>query len=391
MSGRILVVDDNPANVDLLEAHLVGAGYEVIPAYSGAEALSKVQTDPPDLILLDIMMPGINGFEVCRTLKEGEETRFIPVVMVTVLTEVEDRVRALEVGADDFLSKPVDKNELLARVRSLIRVKRLHDQLEQAKRRVEQQNAELIRLQRMRDELVHMMVHDLKNPLSGVFSRLQMLDHYESANMTEWQRRNIRKALQSGQMLLNMITTILDVHRMEEGKLALHLEPVSLRELVDQSISEVVGEAEEANVDVPSDIPTVEIDRSLIRRVLDNLLINAKKYTPRNGEFGVRVRKGEGDTVVVSVWDTGEGIPKEFHEKIFEKFGQVETQAAGQRIGSGLGLTFCKMAVERHGGTIWVESEVGKGSTFSFTLPVKPPASSRNMKDLGIIAQVQSS
>ena len=167
-TARILVVDDHPQNVELLEAYLIPEGYDVITAFDGIEALEKVEEGPPDIILLDVMMPRMDGYEVCKKMKEDEATRFIPIVMVTALKELEDKIKSIESGADDFLTKPIVKIELLTRIKSLIRVKRLHDDLEKSYQ-------ELKDLEKTKENLTQMIIHDLKNPLTGIKANLEIV------------------------------------------------------------------------------------------------------------------------------------------------------------------------------------------------------------------------
>jgi len=365
MPDTILVVDDDVVNVELLEEMLSLEGYRVDKAFDGFQALRRISESPPDLVLLDVMMPGMDGFEVCRRIKADQANRFIPVVLVTALRGTEDRIRGLEIGADDFLSKPVDRGELLARVRSLLRIKHLYDELER-------KNRELLRLEHHRRELTQMIVHDLKNPLTVIMGNIQLL-LLTRKDLDEHVRDILDRAYEGGQDLLRMINTLLDIDRMETGTLELQKERVDRAKLIREVVEDFEGPARSQGVtlgsELPEDLPDVEVDRDLIRRVLENLLANALQHTPSGGRISVTAFP-EGGVLRVSVSDTGEGIPKEYHKKIFEKFQQVEARKRRIRTGRGLGLAFCKLAVEAHGGRIWVESEPGKGSTFSFTLPL---------------------
>ena len=173
----VLVVDDNPQNVELLEAYLVPEKYDVVTASDGLEALARVEEALPDIVLLDVMMPNMNGYEVCQRLKEDDRTRFIPIVMITALKELEDKIRSIEAGADDFLTKPFNKLELLTRIKSLIRVKGLHDELEQS-------FLALKELEQTKDNLTQLIIHDLKNPLTGIKANLEIVD-MEELNETQ--------------------------------------------------------------------------------------------------------------------------------------------------------------------------------------------------------------
>ncbi|MFT5367749.1 MAG: two-component system sensor histidine kinase/response regulator [Candidatus Latescibacterota bacterium] len=360
----ILVVDDIPENVELLEAYLIPENYHVITAYNGIEALERARETPPDIVLLDVMMPQMDGFEVCQTLKNDPNTQFVPVVMVTALKERDDKLRGIEVGADDFLTKPIDRVELLTRIKSLIRVKFLHDDLEKS-------YVELQELQNVKERLTQMIVHDLKNPLTGVKANIEIVGMDDLGETREC----LDAAQRSCDLLFNMIQDLLDISKMEEGKLVLTRETLDLVEIVSPAVREasVPAQAEDKEVvfELPEDLARVNVDRDFIYRTLSNLMQNAIKHSGRGGIITVSASNTE-DKMRVQVKDTGQGIPADFQEKIFEKFGQVETR---QRTGSGLGLTFCKMAIEAHDGKIWVESVEGEGSTFIFEVPLKPPVS----------------
>lgn len=358
-TASILVVDDHPQNVELLEAYLIPEGYDVITAFDGIEALEKVEEGAPDIILLDVMMPRMDGYEVCKKMKEDEATRFIPIVMVTALKELDDKIKSIESGADDFLTKPIVKIELLTRIKSLIRVKRLHDDLEKSYQ-------ELKDLEKTKENLTQMIIHDLKNPLTGIKANLEIVGMDDLGDTQEC----LDAAQRSADLLQNMIQDLLDISKLEDGKLNLILEAVSVEELAIALKSEVEAPAhaenKEIELDIAPDVPTLSMDRALIYRVMSNLLLNAVKHTGRGGTITLRARI-EDDEARIEVADNGYGIPQKYLDTIFEKFGQVETR---QRTGTGLGLTFCKMAVEAHGGRIWVESTEGEGSTFSFALPL---------------------
>jgi signal transduction histidine kinase len=354
----VLVVDDIVENVELLEAYLIPEKYQVITAFNGLEALEKIRTKIPDIVLLDVMMPQMDGFEVCHKLKNDPQTQFIPVVMVTALKERNDKLKGIEAGADDFLSKPIDRVELLTRIKSLIRVKFLHDDLEKSYR-------ELKELQHTKERLTQMIIHDLKNPLTGVKANLEIVGMDDLGETQEC----LDAAQRSCDLLFNMIQDLLDISKMEEGQLSLNSEMLSLSEIVAPSVREIEvpahAEDKEIIVDIPSNLPRLNADRNLLYRTLSNLLINAIKHTGRGGTITIRARQQHNE-LRVEIIDNGHGIPASYLEKIFEKFAQVETR---QRTGTGLGLTFCKMAIEAHNGRIWAESEEGKGSTFIFVIP----------------------
>ena len=363
--GRVLVVDDLPANVRLLAGILKVAGYEVVTAVGGQEALDTVGRAAPDVVLLDVMMPDMDGFEVCRRIRQSPATAVLPVVMVTALQGTADRVQALEAGADDFLTKPVEEVEVLARVKSLVRAKRQRDALERA-------YADLRRAESLRDSLSAMLVHDLRTPLTAIIGPLEMLLEDGSAPFDDIQRELLTMCQRNAHRLLGMVNDLLDIGKMESGEITLERSDVTTAALIEEAVRQTAPLAQEKGLevvcDVAPDLSGFYADEDLLRRVLVNLLGNAVKFTPEGGRVTVSAREAPGE-LAFSVRDTGEGIPPEAFGRIFEKFGQVESRSAGRKMSTGLGLTFCKMAVEAHGGHIRVESEPGKGSVFSFTVP----------------------
>ena len=371
--SSILVVDDTPANLRLLSGMLEEQGYRVRPAPNGRLALRSAKDDPPDLILLDIMMPGMDGCEVCRCLKEDEDLRDIPVIFISALTETFDKVKAFRIGGMDYITKPFQFEEVRARVETHIGLRRLQIELEARNQELAHRNEELVRLEKLRDDLTHMIVHDLNNPLTAILGRAQLM-RLSDEPLTETQQKSLLCIEQAGNKLSRMIRNLLDISRMEEGRLELKWKPVRMEEIVQACVAEVkamkASESHHVTVQMASDLPLVNGDRDLLSRVVMNLLCNGMRYTPVGGEIHVEIERSSEGEVQISVSDTGPGIAEEFQERVFEKFWQVEAKEAGQRVGSGLGLAFCRMAVDAHGGRIWVESEVGKGSTFRFTIPV---------------------
>lgn len=343
---NILIVDDTPANVLLLVRMLTERGYRPRPVSSGKLALEAARAELPDLVLLDVTMPEMNGYEVCEQLKADAALKDIPVIFVSTLNETVDKVKAFRVGGVDYVTKPFQFEEVYARV---------------------QTHLQLRRLEKLRDDLTHMFVHDLRNPLAIIFMFLEVLEFKEAQNLADSTRQLITLARLSAEDLRNMINSILDVSKMGAGEMKLQCEPCDLEALIrgvmttTQSLTgnrTVTFNALESSL-------AISVDVGIIRRVLQNLLSNALRYTPPGGEVHISVTSSP-DEVRIAVTDSGPGIAPEHHQRIFEKFGQVEDKYS--RTGTGLGLTFCKMAVEAHGGRIGVESEVSKGSTFWLTL-----------------------
>ena len=372
----ILVADDVPANVELLFDQLHTLGYRTISAYDGPSALAACFEHRPELCILDVSMPAGNlgvddrstGFEVCRRIKRDPRSARIPVIFVTALNDTTDRVRAIEAGGDDFLTKPHNRLVLGARVRSLIKLKAATDALEESFRKMRE-------LEKVRDDLMKMIVHDLKSPLTTVLATLEMVTDGDFGPITADQRGALGQAEAKAEDLLALIEDLLEVARLEETTITLQLAPTAPAALLSEIIHEwrlrFQQEGVVARCEVADDTPIFEADGTLLRRVFANLIQNAITHSARAVELHLSARL-DGDGVLFTVADNGPGIPKEYQELIFRKFEQVKTPNAPRVRSSGLGLAFCKLAVDAHGGRIWVQSEEGRGSAFHFRLPLHP-------------------
>ncbi|MBI4350262.1 MAG: hybrid sensor histidine kinase/response regulator [Elusimicrobia bacterium] len=366
---KILIVDDTVEIAATLKFTLQQSGYDASICYSGKEVLARIAEDRPDVVMLDVMMPGLNGFDVCRLLKDDPATREIPVIMLSALKEVEDKVRGLDCGADDFLTKPCRDLEVLARLRAHLRVKELHEELKAS-------HEELKKLSALKDNLTQLIVHDLKNPLFSAKGWLELMYKGKAGELNEKQKEFVERVMRSYDLGLDMVNDLMDVMMMEDSRLQLRKAPVDAGELVDGCLKHMeiyfLHQEVSARKRIGAGIRPLNADGQLIRRVILNLMGNSLKFTPRGGAVSVTAKHSRKDRrSVFSVADTGRGIPPEYLGRIFEKFFKVEGSAAvpTHSFGKGMGLTFCKLAVESHGGTIWAESEPGKGTTISFTLP----------------------
>jgi two-component system, sensor histidine kinase and response regulator len=363
----LLVVDDNPLNVEPLCDLLEAMGYRVEKALDGATALRLVEECSPDLILLDIMMPGMNGFEVCRRLKAEPRYARIPVVFVTALSDTDEKVKAIEAGGDDFLTKPFNRPILLARIRSLLRLKDASDEIESSYRKLQA-------LERMKDDLMKMIVHDLKSPLSGVLATLEVVLDGDAGELNADQRQLLFDAQGHGNTMLQLIDDLLELARLEESSLVVERERVEVDRLIRSVAEEWKVRLERGGATLHVDDGAglvIHADAYLLRRVFGNLVGNALRHAGPAVRIEISARpEPQGQAVLFSVADNGVGIPPEYHELIFRKFGSLQRADAAGSVSSGIGLTFCKLAVEAHGGRIWVESEAGKGSAFRFRIPV---------------------
>ena len=373
----ILVADDVPANVELLFDQLHVLGFRAIAAHDGPSALRACFDSKPDLCILDVSMPAgdlgcddrSTGFEVCRRIKRDPRTKNIPVIFVTALNDTTDRVKAIEAGGDDFLTKPHNRLVLGARVRSLLKLKAATDALEESLRKQRE-------LQKMRDDLMKMIVHDLKTPLTSVLATMEMLLDGDFGSLVGEQRKAVGDAESKAEDLLALINDVLEVSRIEEAELTLDLQPIApaalLTEIEHEWEVRFQQEGAKATVEVADDAPVFEADKELLKRVLNNLVQNAVTHSAQAVKIEFKARK-DGEGVLFTIADNGPGIPPQYHEVIFRKFERVKTQGVPRTRSSGLGLAFCKMVVDAHGGRIWVQSAEGQGSAFHFTLPLKPP------------------
>jgi two-component system sensor histidine kinase/response regulator len=366
-SGMLLVVDDDAANREVLSRRLKRQGHRVTTASNGRDALRLMRDSPFDLVLLDIMMPEMDGYEVLRHVKADDRLQHIPMIMISALHEVESVVRCIEAGAEDYLTKPFNPTLLKARIGASLEKKRGRDRETALFEQLQKNYKRLQEVEKLRDDMRNMIVHDLRTPLTAVIVGVQMLE--QQGQLNEQQRDMMSIAVGGGQTLLRMINDLLDVEKMESGSTQLQYEELSAEALVAGAVEQVVPLAADAQTALVTAIgpglPAFRGDRNLLSRTLVNLIANAIKFT-RAGRVTISVSHG-GGAMRFGVRDTGAGIPAEAFERIFEKFGQLDSH---NRVGTGLGLAFCKLAVEAHGGCIEVESTQGTGSTFSFTIPV---------------------
>ncbi|NJM17533.1 MAG: response regulator [Richelia sp. RM2_1_2] len=358
---RILAVDDIPDNLHLVQAILESEGYEVKLVVNGETALAEIQRLPPSLILLDVMMPGIDGYEVTRRIRNNPENDYIPILLVTAFDDA-SVVEGLDAGADDFIRKPFDTEELLARVRSLLRLKHSIDAQKE--------------MTRQREDFVSRLTHDLRTPLVAADRMLNLFLQETFCKISPEMKKAIAAMIRSNHNLLEMVNTLLEVSRFEAGKKTLNFASCNLLSIVEEVVQELSPLAEERdltiefknNLQQAEDASVINGDCLELRRVVSNLIGNAIKFTD---EGGVKVRLSESisDTgqswVKLEVEDTGYGIAQEDQKTIFERF----RQGRNKRSGSGLGLHLSNRIIETHRGKIQVFSQLGKGSLFTFLLP----------------------
>jgi signal transduction histidine kinase len=364
-TADILVVDDTPANLRLLESMLRERGHRVRSFPRGQLALAAAGRRVPDLVLLDVAMPGMDGYEVCRRMKADPRLAEVPVIFVSARAETADKVRAFESGGVDYVTKPFQVDEVCARVATHLALRRLQARVERQNEELKASYERLRELELLRSDLVHMVVHDLRAPLMVVGGYLSLaLKGLGRGGL----REHLRGAQRGAQRLSGMVNTILDVARLEANEVPLRREPVDLGGLAREAMAGVspLADGQRLRWKGARKAAPCACDAELVRRVLVNLLDNALKFTPSGGTVWVSSRAARG-RVGVEVRDSGPGVPKEMRARVFEKFAAVGKR--GARPSTGLGLNFCKLAVEAHGGAIGVDGGRAGGACFWFELP----------------------
>ncbi|MEL7074672.1 MAG: hybrid sensor histidine kinase/response regulator [Cyanobacteria bacterium J06648_1] len=343
--GYILAVDDIPDNLLLVQLALEEEGHHVVLADNGETALRKIKQTPPNLILLDVMMPGMDGYEVTKRIREDKNIPFIPILLVTAREE-SSLVQGLDAGADEFVRKPFQIEELQARVRSMLRFKETIDQ---------------------RENFVSCLTHDLRTPLVAANRMLDLITQEAFGCVTSEQKEAIANIVSSNNNMLEMLNTLLETHHYELGKKTLSFIPVNLPKMVTEVVTELKPLAREKEIELKyhlgSGIPQIKGDRLELRRVITNLMGNAIKFTD-HGSVEVSLSQDAGQ-ILVQVADTGIGISPEDQVAVFQRYHQGNHRRAGK----GLGLYLCQQITNAHGGKLTVDSTLGKGTTFNFILP----------------------
>lgn len=371
--SKVLVVDDSQESVDLLEYFLKPAGYKIIKARDGAEALDIVEKDPPDIILLDIMLPKVNGYEVCEKLKKRQSTFHIPIIMITVLKELKDKIKALEAGADDFLSKPFDSVELLTRVKSLLRIKYYHDEIIKRNQELEKQKEALLREDLLKKELTNLIIHDMKNPLFVIQGNLQMMEMNRSVSPSESSDLYTQRIARSSRSLLRMILNLLDISRLEQKKMEIEPVPTDLNLMVNDIVESFKDipehQSKSVHMRMRDDLPNIFVDKEIFERVLENCFNYIFQNTPEFMSVEVETVETQKGRLQLSITHDGKAIPEEFREKIFLKNAQPELKKAGYKPARGLGLIFCRLALGVQNGKLYLDAENKEKNTFILDIP----------------------
>lgn len=374
-AGDILVVDDTAANLRLLTRWLSGAGFRVRPVDSGRGALEAAAAEPPDVVLLDVDMPEMDGYAVCRAFKEDPRLAPIPVLFLSALGETSDKLAAFAAGGVDYVTKPFHIDELLARISTHLELRRLRLELERRNRELHESYRRLRDVERMRHDLIHMVAHDMRSPLMGVSGYLELLE-LDGETLSEEHREFVARALESARALVRQLDAMLDADRLESNHLPLRLSWQDFAALVDRAVAAFgpIAARRVVWVERPApDAASIRCDGEIVVRIATNLLANALAYSPEEEQvlLAMTARK---ERWRAEIRDRGPGIPDELRDRIFEKY-VTHGSARGRTRSMGLGLAFSRLAVQAHGGEIGFDTPPGGGTQFWFELPAAgPPA-----------------
>ena len=397
----ILIVDDNPRNLQVAGNLLQDVGYELIFATDGEEALDCAREEGPELILLDVMMPRMDGYEVCRRLKDSPVTRSIPVLFLTAKTDSEDIIQGFDAGGVDYIAKPFQSGELLARVQTHAQLTRARTDLVQANRNLQKQkelvekqaarisasntalresNAEMKHLNEQKSEFLGIAAHDLKNPLaaiSGLFSILNDVveESDDENNRLDKESREMLEAIEtSSTHMFSVIDDLLKNLSLESGEISLNRTEIDLSEIAREVTAMNESQASAKNIELVFESAGNSVayaDRNRMREIVDNLVSNAVKYSPFEKRVWIMVYQKEESPGLVycSVEDEGPGFKPGDMERLFGRFQKLSARPTGGESSTGLGLSIVKRLVDLHEGKIWVESEPGNGATFFMEIP----------------------
>ncbi|MFT3781634.1 MAG: response regulator [Nibricoccus sp.] len=366
LKGRkVLITDDDRMNIRILSSILQSEGFEIRDADSGEQTLEVYEQFQPDLVLLDVVLPGIDGFATCRELRARHGDNTAPIIFITARTESDDIVEGLAAGGVDYLTKPFRRKESLARIRTHLQNKILS---EQQKALVEQ----LKTANQAKNKLLGMAAHDLRNPLASIRGLAEFLRDGTVGELTPDQLDLANTIFETSQSMLTLLNELLDVATIEAGELKVHKEPYNLSELVEKAVYLNNINAARKNTKIiyspPAEAPIVRMDQAKIRQVMDNLLSNAVKYSPPGSSINVRI-SGFHPAFTVAVQDQGPGIPENERHKLFTDFATLSSKPTGGEKATGLGLAICRKIVEAHRGAITATNLPGGGCEFSIMLP----------------------
>jgi len=356
----ILIVDDNPVNLRVMIQHLAEQGYETRIAQNGNEALEQLKIALPDIILLDIMMPGIDGFETCAKIKQMESAKDIPIIFMTALSETENKVKGLSLGAVDYITKPFQQEEVLARIDTHLTIRR-------------QQNM-LYQLNATKDRFFSIIAHDLRGVFNPLIISTNMLLKIaikeDSSKMIKFSESVKKSAHNAYDLLENLLTW----SRSQRQAIDVSIVKINLTKLIKNNINLFVEKAIQKDISITNDINEevfVHADKNITDTILRNLINNALKFTHKNGNINIFIEQKE-NYVNVSVKDNGIGIEQNNLKKLFKIDSKYKKKGTANEQGTGLGLILCKELSLKNNGDIWVTSTPGEGSIFTFSLQTQP-------------------
>ena len=371
MKMRIMLVDDTPANIDVLRKTLESDDYEIAVAPNGEMTLKIATRFNPDLILLDVMMPGMDGYETCQKLKSMEETKNIPIIFITAKNDPEDFIKGFKVGGVDYITKPFRGKEVCARVHNQLALKSSENERKALIKDLKSKNIRLENLDEVKNNFMGMAAHDLINPLASVRGFSEMLIE-EGENLSREKVFEYSTLVnQAGKGAFKLLEDLLDWSRLQMGSIEFEPQPMDVGQAIEASVFLFEPIAAVKSIELTADHGPKLValaDRQMVDTILRNLVNNAIKFTREKGTVSLSAR-ASGEHIEIAVTDNGVGIPPENLQRLFLLEEKTSTKGTGGEIGTGLGLHLCKELVEKNGGEIAVESTAGEGSRFRFTLP----------------------
>ena len=366
-SATIMVIDDEPENLNVMDDCLSATDYAVRLFTCGEQALAAARDVPPDLVLRDVRMPGMNGYDVCRRFKKDKHLQEVPILFLSALTSSEEITQGFSCGAVDYITKPFRAEEVLARVRTHIALGKAHAQLKL-------QHQSLLILEQQRDTYVHMLIHDMRTPLFVLSTNLKMIESSEGRTLNGDNRKSLEDSIHCSRTLMSMLSSAIDLSRLEHASLLTKPEAVTVDSLFTaaQELALDPNESKRLSLEIDPACEKLFCDPYLTVRILANLLVNAFKFSPTATVVTLGATPSDRDHIRLWVKDAGPGIAPADQSYIFEKFWGPKSPRSCQstRPSSGLGLAFCKLATEAQQGKIGVNSEAAQGSTFWILLPL---------------------
>jgi signal transduction histidine kinase len=367
----ILIVDDNPTNLGLMSEYLGRNKYDVLLSQSGEDALKKAEQQQPDIILLDVMMPGLDGFETCTHLKANPATSHIPVIFVTALQNTMDKIRGFEAGGIDYITKPFQPEEIGVRVSTHLTILKLQRQLQEQNALLHQQKEELFQLNANKDRFFSIIAHDLRTPLTSFLTYTRFAtEHFEGFQPHEIQTI-LNDLCDTSENLYRLLENLLEWAQIQRGMIEYHLQEIDIYDALLRNIDLLKTSAQQKEITVHTDLRNslwAYFDKHIVDLVIRNILSNAIKFTPQHGQVTITATPHK-TKVRLAVTDTGTGLSQDECANLFHIGQKVRHPGTAGEVGTGLGLVLCKELLEANGGQITVESELGKGSTFIVTLP----------------------